>query len=189
MIPNNLSSSHVLNLTLNTAYTYRIRIDSINGSYCEQTVSLHEHGRYTFDIRLFITNSTLNCRLLTENSGNNIYIPLIVAGVILLILFILCLIAQRLKWLERLIRWKNDCFKSRSTQEPDRAYGLDACAEGSNIANINSTETNPMTDKAEPVQKTPNAVPRSKRLLSLDGFRGLSRINQAELFSKSLLTI
>ena len=177
IIAQDLSSTHFLNVTLNTAYTYRIRIDSTSASSCEQTLSLREHGRYTFDVQLSTTNSTLECHLTTENSGNNIYIPFIIAGIILLILFIVCLVAQRLKWLERLIRLKNDYLRSRSTSESGHAYNLDARSEGTNVVNINATEASPVIAKSESVQKTPNAVPRSKRLLSLDGFRGLSRIN------------
>lgn len=151
--------------------------------FCEESLSLREHGRYTLEIQLSTTNFTLQCHFSTQDQGNNIYIPLIVAGVILLVLFIVCLVAERLKWLERLIDLKNHCFKSRSTDESAEPQDLQVRGPAVNVVKVNNTEEQLIIPKSEPVQKVSNIlVPRSKRLLSLDGFRGLSKNNRRVIF-------
>ena len=188
IIAEDFSSTHFLNITLNTAYTYRIRIDSTKSLLCEETLSLREHGQYTFEVQISSANSTIQCHLATQDAGNNIYIPLIIAAIILLALFVVCLVAQRLKWLERLVSLKNRCCKSRSVQEYTEAQDLQVRAPITNIAKINNTEETLIIPKSESVPKVSNVlVPRSKRLLSLDGFRGLSKIAGKEFSSNAFL--
>ncbi len=146
-----------------------------------ETLSLHEHGQYILAVQT-ATNSTsdspLKCPLTTKHAGNNIYIPLIIGGVILLILFIACILAQRMKLQEYLIDLKNRCFKYVPPQESTHSYDLQAPASVTAMETINAINENPTVAKLPPIQKPPNViVPRSKRLLSLDAFRGFSNTN------------
>jgi hypothetical protein len=147
-----------------------------------ETLSLHEHGQYILHVQTSInstSDSGLKCFLSTQRSGNNIYIPLIVGGVILLILFIACIFAQRMKLREYLIDLKNHCFKYVPPQESAHSYDLQASPPATTIEPINPTNENPIMAKLPPIQKASNVVvPRSKRLLSLDAFRGFSNTNK-----------
>jgi hypothetical protein len=171
-----LSSNKSLNLTFNTNYNYRIRIELSNISSCFESLTLYEHGQYILNVQSSSTNSSSNltCRLTTQRSANNIYIPLIIGGVLLLVLFVFCIFAQRMKLREHLLNLKNHCFKNVPPQEPTHSYDLQVCPP----TVINTTDANPSIPKLPPIHKVSNViVPRSKRLLSLDAFRGFGKEN------------
>ncbi|CAF2968996.1 unnamed protein product, partial [Rotaria sp. Silwood2] len=189
IIAQDLSSSQVLNLTLNTKYTYHIRIELSNTSSCLETLMLYEHGQYTLNVQTSNTpsinsssESGLKCLLTTSRSANNIYTPLIVGVVILLSLFIFCLFAQRMKLREYLINLKNRCFNHTPQQECTHSYDLQTCPPAtticqSGIDTINTIECNTNGSKLPTIHKLSHViVPRSKRLLSLDAFRGFALI-------------
>ena len=180
-----LSSTQVLNLTLNSKYTYRIRIEYSNTSSCIETLNLYEHGRYTLNVQISTGNSStdtgLRCLLTSYRLANNVYTPLIVGGVILIALFIFSIFAQRMKLREYLISWKNRCCNHVPPQESTHSYDLQICPPMTTICqngmdNINATECTPNISKIPPIHKVSHViVPRSKRLLSLDAFRGLGK--------------
>jgi hypothetical protein len=170
---------------LNTKYTYRIRIELTNTSSCLETLSLYEHGQYTLNVQISTTNSStdtgLKCLLTSYRLANNVYTPLIVGGVILIALFIFCIFAQRMKLREYLINLKNRCCNHVPPQESTHSYDLQACPPmtticQSGIDTINTAECTPNISKIPPIHKISQViVPRSKRLLSLDAFRGFGK--------------
>ena len=178
----------MLNLTLNTKYTYRIRVELTNTSSCLETLNLYEYGRYVLNIQISSTNTNsstdtgLKCLLTSSyRLANNVYTPLIVGGVILIALFIFCIFAQRMKLREYLINLKSRCCNHVPPQESTHSYDLQACPPmttvcQSGIDTINSPECTANISKIPPVHKISHIiVPRSKRLLSLDAFRGFGR--------------
>ncbi|CAF2506841.1 unnamed protein product [Rotaria sp. Silwood2] len=185
IIAQDLSSNKSLYLTVNTKYNYRIRIELSNTSFCIEPLTLYEHGQYVLNVQMSSSlstnsssNSDLRCSLITRRSANNVSIPLIVGGVILLILFIACIVAQKLKLRERLIELKNRLFKSvPPQQETTHSYGLQVRSPATATDSINATGGNSTLTKLPPINKMSNVmVPRSKRLLSLDAFRGFALI-------------
>ncbi|CAF3370347.1 unnamed protein product [Rotaria sp. Silwood1] len=187
IIARDLSSNKSLNLTVNTKYNYRIRIELNNSSFCVETLSLYEHGQYVLNVQMSLSSSTnsssnsdLRCRLITRRSANNIYIPLIVGGVILLILFIACIVAQKLKLRESLIKLQNRYLKRvppPPSQETTHSYDLQVRSAATTTDPINAISGNSTLTKLPPTNKISNViVPRSKRLLSLDAFRGFALI-------------
>lgn len=126
----------------------------------------------------------MKCQLTTQRSANNIYTPLIVGGVLLLILFLACIIAQRMKFIDYLINVKNRCFKRAPPQDSTHSYDLQQCTPAVTIDTMNVVEANPIMTKLPPIHKISNViVPRSKRLLSLDAFRGFSKKKKIEFFT------
>ncbi|CAF1177372.1 unnamed protein product [Rotaria sp. Silwood1] len=189
IIAQDLSSNQILNLTLNTKYTYHIRIELNNISSCLENLILYEHGQYTLNIQIsniLLTNTStdygLKCLLTTNRLANNIYTPLIVSIVILLTLFIFCLFAQRMKLREYIINLKNNCFNHTPKQDCTHSYDLQTCPQTtticqSTIDTINTIECNTNSMKLPTIHKLSHIiVPRSKRLLSLDAFRGFALI-------------
>lgn len=177
VLAEDLSSNKSLNFTLNTKYSYRIRIELTNTSYCLQTVSPSEHGSYLLNVESSSTNSSsdihLQCFLTTQRLANNIYIPLIVAGILLLILLLSCIIGQRLKVNEYFKTIQKRFLKKSQAQETAHSYDLQSTVPAETA---NAAETSPTVTRLPPIQKmTSVIVPRSKRLLSLDAFRGLSK--------------
>ncbi|CAF3665598.1 unnamed protein product [Adineta steineri] len=189
IIAQDLSSTQVLNLTLNTKYTYQIRIELNNVSSCVENLILYEHGEYILNVQTSNTPSTnsssdsgLKCLLTTRRLADNVYTPLIFGGVILIAIFIFCIFAQRMKLREYLLNLKNRCFNHVPPQESTHSYDLQACPPvttlcQSGIDTINTTECNSNVSKILPMNKVSQIiVPRSKRLLSLDAFRGFALI-------------
>ncbi|CAF1557652.1 unnamed protein product, partial [Adineta steineri] len=87
IIAQDLSSTQVLNLTLNTKYTYQIRIELNNVSSCVENLILYEHGEYVLNVQTSNTPSTnsssdsgLKCLLTTRRLADNVYTPLIFGG-------------------------------------------------------------------------------------------------------------
>jgi hypothetical protein len=79
-----------------------------------------------------------------------------------------------MKLREHLLNLKNHCFKNVPPQEPTHSYDLQVCPP----TVINTTDANPSIPKLPPIHKVSNViVPRSKRLLSLDAFRGFGKEN------------
>lgn len=169
---------------MNTKYSYRIRVELNSGSSCIESATLHEHGKYSLNIQLMSTNSStifdLKCMLNTQRSAHNVYIPLIVGGIILLLLFLTCLIAQRLKAREYFMNLINRVFKNIPQQESTHSYDLQVrppvTTTTANNDTVNGQDTSLNATKIPPIHKVTNAaVPRSKRLLSLDAFRGFGK--------------
>ena len=167
---------------MNTKYTYDIRIELSNVSSCVQRLNLYEHGRYILNVKLSNTLSTntssdldLQCQITTDHLATNIYAPLIVSVVILLALFIVCIIAQRMKIREHLVNLKNHYFNHVPQQECTHSYDLQTTTIcQTTIETMNNVEYNSNVPKVPSIQKLSHIiVPRSKRLLSLDAFRGL----------------
>ncbi|UJR27883.1 hypothetical protein I4U23_009148 [Adineta vaga] len=177
VITGNLSSTKAVDITLNTQFNYRIRIELNEILSCQETLILYEHGYYIFNVKLSsssTTNSSLQCTLTTQRSPNNIYIPLIIGGIILLVLFLVCIIAQRYKLREYLLNLKNRLSKHVPSQESTHSYDLQTRTP---VVTNDEINTNASTTKLPPIHKVSNVlVPRSKRLLSLDAFRGFTLI-------------
>ncbi|CAF3282215.1 unnamed protein product [Rotaria socialis] len=188
IVTEDLSSNKIFNLTINTKYNYRIRIELHNTSFCVQTLALYEYGQSVLNVQMSSTTtnssstSDIKCTLTARRSGNHIYVPLIVGGIILLILFIVCLFAQRMKLRERLINLQNRCLKRIPQQESTLSYDLQTRTTPTATATtatdtIIATDANLAITKIPPIHKISNVVvPRSKRLLSLDAFRGFAMI-------------
>lgn len=149
---------------------------------------LYEHAQYNFNVQISNSQSSnsssesnLKCLLTTSRLANNVYTPLIVGVVILLALFIVCLLAQRMKLREYLINLKNRCINHVPQQDCTHSYDLQACPPAtticqSGIDTINTIECNPTALKVPTMHKLSHMiVPRSKRLLSLDAFRGFGK--------------
>ena len=186
VISQNLSTDKYLNLTFNTKYKYHMRIEFNNTTFCLVTLILHEHGQYILNVQTSSSSTTnsssntnLTCLLTTRRSPNNAYIPLIIGGLILLILFIVCIVFQRLKLYKQLIKLKQHCFKHIPSQESAHSYDLQVRSSETTNDQINNTNRNSTQVKLPPIQKISHTiVPKSKRLLSLDAFRGFGkRIN------------
>ncbi|CAF0875747.1 unnamed protein product [Didymodactylos carnosus] len=198
-----LSPSQTLNLTINTKYTYRLRIELNNATVCLETLNLYEHGQYVFNIQsntgAALTNGSsdtaLKCTLTTRRLSNNIYTPLIVGGVIVLSLFIACLFAQRMKLTGRILKMKERFFNHVPPQQSQSSYNLQQphvttatvgqttiCSHITNhhhettTATIDSVENHHQTKPIPSINTANVIVPRSKRLLSLDAFRGLALV-------------
>ncbi|CAM4757962.1 unnamed protein product [Rotaria magnacalcarata] len=189
VIAQDLSSTQVLNLTLNTKYTYRIRIELSNISSCLETLTVYEHGRYVLNVQNSNvpsnnsnSESGLKCLLTASRAANNIYTPLIFGVVALLGLFIFCLLAQRMKLREYLNNLTNRCFNNSPTQECAHSYDLQTCPPATTICqsgldSVNTIECNANGSKLPTMHKLSHViVPRSKRLLSLDAYRGFALI-------------
>lgn len=150
-----------------------------------ETLSLYEHTQYTLNVQISSTNSSsdsnLKCLLTTSRLANNVYTPLIVGGVILIALFIFCIFAQRMKLREYLINLKNRCCNHVPPQDTTHSYDLQVCPPAttvcqSGIDTFTTQECTPNISKIPPIHKISHViVPRSKRLLSLDAFRGFGK--------------
>jgi len=82
-----------------------------------------------------------------------------------------------MKFLEYLINLKNHCFKHVPQQESTHSYDLQTSTPATTIDTINVTDGNPTIKKLPPIHKVSSViVPRSKRLLSLDAFRGFGKM-------------
>lgn len=148
-----------------------------------------EHGQYTLNVQISNTpsnNSTndsgLKCLLTTSRTANNIYTPLIFGVVALLTLFIFCLLAQRMKLREYLINVTSRCFNQSPQQECAHSYDLQACPPATTICQsgldgVSTVECTANGSKHPTMHKLSHIiVPRSKRLLSLDAFRGFGNL-------------
>lgn len=146
---------------------------------------LNEHGHYLINVQAstnHTVDSKIQCNVKVERITNNVYTPLIVGSLILVVLFISSILGQRMKLREQLIKMKNRCFNSVPPQESTHSYDLQNCQTPTNICQT-SAETNnvspdclPNGTKIPPIHKVSHViVPRSKRLLSLDTFRGLGK--------------
>ena len=184
IIAQDLSSSQLINLTFNTKYTYRIRLEVNNATFCTETLYLDEHGQYILNAQLALNasaESSLQCTLKTQRSANNVYTPLIVAAVVMTALFIVCIVAQRMKLCDQLVKLSNRCFNRTPAPESTHSYDLQACPPATTICQsgidaMNTVETSPNNAKLPPIHKVSHViVPRSKRLLSLDAFRGFGK--------------
>ncbi len=85
--------------------------------------------------------------------------------------------AQRMKLGEYFINLKNRCFNHVPPQESTHSYDLQACPpvttlcqSGIDTINTNEGSKIPIIHKVSQI-----IVPRSKRLLSLDAFRGFGK--------------
>jgi len=134
------------------------------------------------------TDTGLKCQLTSSRLVNNVYTPLIVGGVLLVALFLFCIFAQRMKLREYLINLKNRCCNRVPPQESTHSYDLQACPPvtticQSGIDTVNTTECNPNMSKLVNIHKIAQIiVPRSKRLVSLDAFRGLGKSDQLFIY-------
>lgn len=168
ILSSNLTSNTSLKLIFNTKYSYFIRIEQSNTSCYLKTFEPYENEFYVLTVENQSTNSSSNrnftCTISLPRSTIHAYVPLIVAGVLLLILFLACIVAQRMKFDEYLKTIQKRFTNKTPTQEATHAEM------------INTNETNPTVARLPPIQKVSSViVPRSKRLLSLDAFRGLSK--------------
>ena len=162
-LPQELSSKQSLNLILNTNYQYRLRLETSSRGSCLETLRVRENGKYLLYVESpSIANSTvppqLKCTLTVERAPNNVAIPLIVGIVIIVVLFIGCLVTTRFKLIDRLSKKRVHFLKRGSSQLTSLAYDLQA----------------PLPATASPTVST-DATPKptkTKRLLSLDAFRG-----------------
>jgi hypothetical protein len=157
-----LSSQKSLNLTLNTNYQYRLRLETSSRGSCLETLHVRENGKYLLYVESpSVANSTappqLKCTLTVEREPNNVAIPLIVGIVIIVVLFISCMVNTRLKLIDRLAKKKDYFLKRATAQQTPFAYDLHSPAS----ATVS-------TDSAPKPAKT-------KRLLSLDAFRGFGK--------------
>ena len=184
IIAQDLSSTQLLNLTLNTKYSYRIRIELSNTSFCLETLLLNEHGQYLLSVQPPVnasSDASPQCVLKSQRLTNNVYTPLIFGGVILIALFIATILAQRMKLREQLVKLKNRCFNRVPPQESTHSYDLQACPPTTTICqsgmdNVNAVDGGNNVSKLPAIHKVTHViVPRSKRLLSLDTFRGLGK--------------
>lgn len=191
LIAEDLSANKIINITLNTKYNYHIRIETVNKSYCVEKLNLNEHNQYVLEIGTNLSmnssfESYLKCNLVIRYSSMSVYIPMIVAGIILLVLFILCIIAQRFDIYEYFLKIKKRLSKHAPSQESAHSYDLQACSLQPATSNNQihaTTDGNPSVIKLPPIHKASNAaVPRSKRLLSLDGFRGFGKFESLILY-------
>lgn len=165
---------------MNTNYEYHLRIESPARSTCQQLLSLGENGRYLLYVRpASPTNSSLTCSLTVQREPNKIWIPIVVSVVILLVLLVGCNVASRYNFVDYLLRQKDRCLSRATSPIATISYNLQAyTGEGAPAA---TTEAPAVPKKpAEPSGKT-------KRLLSLDAFRGFG--NRNDTFSKSPLII
>lgn len=180
ILSENLTSKASLSLTLNTKYSYRIRIEQSNISSCLLSLVPYEYELYLLQVENGnqSTNSSSNknliCNLITKRSASHIYVPLIVAGVLLSVLFLTCIVAQRMKFDEYLKSIQKRFLNKKPPQESTQSYDLQANPPAETI---NASETNPTITRLPPIKKVSSViVPRSKRLLSLDAFRGLTLV-------------
>jgi hypothetical protein len=170
-----------LNLTLNTKYAYRFRLELTNASFCMETLNLNEHGQYILHVQTSAGNtsdSNIQCLLKSQRFTNNVYTPLIVGGVIFIALFIFMIVAQRMKLDEQFIKFKHHCFNQVPPQESTHSYDLQACPPANTICQpvMDTIDCTGNISKLPPIHKISHViVPRSKRLLSLDTFRGFGR--------------
>jgi hypothetical protein len=90
-----------------------------------------------------------------------------------------------MKLREHLINLKNRVFKHTTPQETIHSYDLQARTSPATNETVNPTDANPTLTKIPPIHKISNViVPRSKRVLSLDAFRGFGKrikLNQKKI--------
>ena len=162
-VPQELSSKQSLSLTLNTNYQYRLRLETSSRGSCRETLHVRENGKYLLYAQSpSIANSTappqLKCTLTVERAPNNVAIPLIVGIVIIVVLFIGCLVTTRFKLIDRLSKKKVHFLKRGASQQTPASYDLQAPLPATASATV-------------PTDATPKPA-KTKRLLSLDAFRG-----------------
>lgn len=81
-----------------------------------------------------------------------------------------------MKFMNYLHNMINHCFKRAPQQDSTHSYDLQQCTQVPNIDTINISDGNPTMTKLPTIHKISSLiVPRSKRLLSLDAFRGFSK--------------
>ena len=149
----------IFELILNTNYEYKLFLQELNTkASCLVALSLGEHGKYRVSVEQ-ISTSTLNCTLIVDCQPNQIFIPLIVAGIILLILFIASIVASRFELVDSIKRKVERTFRGQPDQPRVFSYDLQTCAPAASV------ETRSVV----------NPIKTKKRLISLDAFRGFGK--------------
>ena len=163
-----MSPGKSLNVTLNTNYAYRLRVESsTKKSLCLLDLSVREHGQYLVTIRSG-SDTNLECEVTVRRVANNVSVPLIVGMILVVVLFFGCIIAKRFNVVDRLTALKNQCLKRRPIQESARTYNLQATVAG--------TTAEPSLVKASTSDEVILPKPtKTKRLLCLDAFRGFGK--------------
>ncbi|XP_040892933.1 heparan-alpha-glucosaminide N-acetyltransferase isoform X2 [Toxotes jaculatrix] len=147
-----VSTQHEIKLQLNST--------PVNLELCTVPFHFGEHGNYSLWVKNLNDSSVVNCSVVTDADPVNSYIPILVAFLIFAGLALVSAIGRRLLGLDVV---KSILLRIGSNMETERLIN-------SELGSPSRTVT-PLTDNILPPPSSP-----SKRLRSLDTFRGISLV-------------
>ncbi|XP_019955930.2 heparan-alpha-glucosaminide N-acetyltransferase isoform X2 [Paralichthys olivaceus] len=147
-----VSTQHDITLQLNST--------PVNLELCTVPFHFGEHGNYSLWVKSFNDSSVANCSVVTDADPINSYIPILVAFLIFAGLTLVSCIGRIIL---RLGVVKNILFRISGSMETERLINSELGSPGRTVP--------PYTDSILPPPPNP-----SKRLRSLDTFRGISLV-------------
>lgn len=147
---------------VNTQYELNLRLnDSSSRQLCNAlTFHFGEHGNYSLWVRNLNNNSEADCSIVTDRDPVNSYIPILVSFLVLAGLAVIYAIGRTVLGLDVV---KRIFFTITGSQETERLINSELGSPGRTVTTV--------TDNILPPPPSP-----SKRLRSLDTFRGISLI-------------
>ncbi|XP_058495659.1 heparan-alpha-glucosaminide N-acetyltransferase [Solea solea] len=147
-----VSTQHEITLQLNST--------TVNPQLCMVPFHFGEHGNYSLWVKNLNDSSVVNCSVVTDTEPTNSYIPILVAFLIFGGLFLVSAIGRIILRLDVV---KSILFRLGGSMETERLINSELGSPGRTVP--------PLTDNILPPPPRP-----SKRLRSLDTFRGISLI-------------
>nr|XP_033481018.1 LOW QUALITY PROTEIN: heparan-alpha-glucosaminide N-acetyltransferase [Epinephelus lanceolatus] len=146
-----VSTQHEITLQLNNTRSQEL---------CNVPFHFGEHGNYSLWVKNLNNSSTVNCSIVTDEKPVNSYIPILVAFLIFAGLALASAIGTKLLGLDLV---KGILFRISGTMETERLINSELGSPGRTVSLV--------ADNILPPPPSP-----SKRLRSLDTFRGISLV-------------
>ncbi|XP_044045519.1 heparan-alpha-glucosaminide N-acetyltransferase isoform X2 [Siniperca chuatsi] len=147
-----VSTQHEITLQLNST--------SVNLELCTVPFHFGEHGNYSLWVKNLSDSSVVNCSIVTDADPVNSYIPILVAFLIFAGLALVSAIGKTILGLDVV---KSILFRIGGSMETERLINSELGSPGRTVATV--------TDNILPPAPSP-----SKRLRSLDTFRGVALV-------------
>lgn len=150
------------NFVVSTQHTVTLQLNSTEANHELCTFPFHfgEHGNYSLWVKNVNNSSLSNCSVVTDADPVNSYIPILIAFLVLVGLAVVYAIGRTLLGLDAV---RGIFFQITGTMETERLINSELGSPGRTVTTV--------TDNILPPPPSP-----SKRLRSLDTFRGISLV-------------
>ncbi|XP_070683667.1 heparan-alpha-glucosaminide N-acetyltransferase isoform X2 [Pempheris klunzingeri] len=151
-----------VDFVVSTQHEITVQLNStpVNLELCTVPFHFGEHGNYSLWVKNLNDSSVVNCSIVTDADPVNSYIPILVASLIFAGLALVSAIGKAILGLDVV---KGILFRIAGSMETERLINSELGSPGRPVA--------PVTDNILPPPPSP-----SKRLRSLDTFRGISLV-------------
>ncbi|XP_046900987.1 heparan-alpha-glucosaminide N-acetyltransferase isoform X1 [Hypomesus transpacificus] len=151
-----------VDFTVGTQHGITLQLNStpVNLELCRVQFHFGEQGNYSIWVKNLNDSSVVNCSLITDKEPVNIYIPILIASLLFTGLAIVWAIAGSITRLDAV---RNVMLRLGNSMETERLINSELGTPGRTVETA--------TDTILPTQPAP-----TKRLRSLDTFRGLSLV-------------